>query len=104
MRTFWGGRRFTLLDSELCSRVTALARAAQVSTKTYLGELVDMACHEQGTSFADCPMIVDPLVSAWLAVHRSGLPCQPTPIESPSNDCYFLPRGIRFINEYTVEV
>ena len=104
MTTFWSGRRFTLLDTGLCTRIKTMARSSHVGTRTYLGELVQMACHENGTSLADCPMIVDPLVAAWLAVHRSGLPCQLTPIESPSNDCYFLPRGIRFLNEYTVEV
>lgn len=102
MNTWLHNRRFTLSNADLCAQVETLAAACGESTRTYLAELVDVACLEQGQSTAQAPMIVDDIVGTWLATHRSGRPCTLAPITAPSEDCYFLPRGITIMDEWSV--
>lgn len=76
MKTWWNNRRFTLLNTDLIARVNELAEKSHSTPRTYLGELVEMACYEAGQKTADCPEQVDALVLTWLTTHRSGLPCE----------------------------
>lgn len=76
MKTWWNNRRFTLLSTELVARVEELAEKSSCSTRTYLGELIEMACYEMKKKTADIDEHVDALVSTWLTTHRSGLPCE----------------------------
>lgn len=102
MNTWTHQRRFTLLNPDLCAKVEALAAACHESTRTYLAELVEMACYEQQQKMELAPEVVDELVASWLETHRSGRPCTIVPISAPSEDCYFLPRGITLMDEWSV--
>jgi hypothetical protein len=100
MNTWWSKRRFTLCSPDLCAQVEKLAASCGETTRTYLAELVEISLYEKGQKADSCPTVVDDLVASWLSTHRSGRPCTIVPVTSPSEDCYFLPRGVTIADDW----
>ena len=100
MNTVIHGRCFTLLDKDLRARIKTLAAACESCPSHYLSEIIENSCLELGKKVHECEQIVDVMVAAWLAIHRSGRPCNRVQIPCNDEDYYTLPRGIRFIDDF----